>query len=42
MTLGRYNTMEDVDAVVEALAEVVPELRNISPLGKETGKEEKK
>lgn len=33
-TLGRYNTMEDVDAVVDALAEVVQELRSISPLGK--------
>ncbi len=33
-TFGRYNTMEDVDGVVEALAEVVRELRNISPLGK--------
>ncbi len=42
MTLGRYNTMEEVDAVVEALAEVVPELRSISPLGKEMGKEEEK
>lgn len=34
-TFGRYNTMEDVDAVVQALAEVVQELRSISPLGKE-------
>jgi len=34
-TFGRYNTMEDVDAVVEAVAEVVRELRIISPLGKE-------
>lgn len=33
-TFGRYNTMEDVDAVVEALAGVVRELRKISPLGK--------
>jgi cysteine desulfurase len=41
MTMGRYNTMEDVDAVVGALAEVVSELRSISPLGKELGKEGK-
>ena len=34
-TFGRYNIMEDVDAVVQALAEVVQELRSISPLGKE-------
>jgi len=33
-TFGRYNTIEDVDAVVEAVAEVVRELRKISPLGK--------
>ena len=40
ITLGRYNTMEEVDAVVEALADVVKELRIISPLGKEKhGKE---
>ena len=34
-TFGCYNIMEDVDAVVQALAEVVQELRSISPLGKE-------
>ncbi|HEY31773.1 MAG TPA: cysteine desulfurase [Dehalococcoidia bacterium] len=34
-TLGRYNTMEDADAVVDALAEIVSELRSISPLGKD-------
>ncbi|NIM02816.1 aminotransferase class V-fold PLP-dependent enzyme [bacterium] len=34
-TFGRYNNMEDVDAVVEALADVVRELREISPLGKD-------
>jgi cysteine desulfurase len=34
-SLGRYNTMEDADAVVDALAEIVSELRSISPLGKE-------
>ncbi|GAH17578.1 unnamed protein product, partial [marine sediment metagenome] len=39
-TFGRYNTMEDVDAVVQTLAEVVQELRSISPLGKEKEKEE--
>jgi len=35
ITLGRYNTMEEVDAVIQTLAEVVQELRSISPLGKE-------
>lgn len=34
-TFGRYNTMEDVDAVVGAVSEVVEELRKISPLGKQ-------
>ncbi len=34
-TFGRYNKEEDVDAVVEAIKEVVAELRRISPLGKE-------
>lgn len=34
-TFGRYNTREDVDAVVKALSEVVGELRSISPLGKD-------
>ena len=34
-TFGRYNTMKDADAVVDTLAEVVQELRSISPLGKE-------
>ena len=37
-TFGRYNTIKDVDAVVQALAEVIPELRSISPLGKEKEK----
>jgi cysteine desulfurase len=32
-TFGRYNTMEDVDAVVVAAAEIANELRSISPLG---------
>ena len=41
-TLSRYNTMKDADAVVKTLAEIIGELRNISPLGKEKhGKEEK-
>ena len=39
-TFGRYNTMEDVDAVVRALGEIVEELRSISPLGKRKEKEE--
>ena len=33
-TFGRFNREEDVDAVAEAIAEVVAELRRISPLGK--------
>ncbi len=33
-TFGRYNKMEDVDAVVDAVSEVVEELRRISPLTK--------
>jgi len=41
ITLGRYNTVEEVDAVVQTLAGVVRELRNISPLGKEKREEEK-
>jgi cysteine desulfurase len=40
ITLGRYNTMEEADAVVKTLSEVVQELRNISPLGKESHGEE--
>ncbi|MBN2238518.1 MAG: cysteine desulfurase [Dehalococcoidales bacterium] len=31
-TLGRYNTMEETDDIVETLAEIVGELRSISPL----------
>jgi cysteine desulfurase len=34
-TFGRYNKERDVDAVAEAVAEVVAELRRISPLGKD-------
>jgi cysteine desulfurase len=33
-TFGRYNEERDVDAVVEAVTEVVADLRRISPLGK--------
>lgn len=36
-TFGRYNTPEEVDAVVGTLAEIIPQLRSISPLGKEEG-----
>jgi len=35
VTFGRFNTMEDADAVADALTEVVSSLRAISPLGKE-------
>jgi cysteine desulfurase len=41
-TFGRYNTMKDVDEIVVKLAEIVKELRNISPLGKDTNKKEGK
>jgi cysteine desulfurase len=34
-TFGRYNTMEEVDAIVEAMGAVVSELRAISPLGRD-------
>ncbi|UCH42450.1 MAG: cysteine desulfurase [Dehalococcoidales bacterium] len=34
-TFGRYNTMEEVDAVIQVLAQIVSELRAISPLGKD-------
>lgn len=33
-SLGRYNTIEDADAVIDAIAEIVEQLRSISPLGK--------
>lgn len=36
-TFGRYNTMEEVDLVVETLATIVENLRRISPLGKQGG-----
>ncbi|MBU0492137.1 MAG: cysteine desulfurase [Chloroflexi bacterium] len=35
LTFGRFNTETDVDAVADALAEVIAQLRAISPLGKE-------
>jgi cysteine desulfurase len=34
-TFGRYNTVSEVDDIVGTLAEIVKELRIISPLGKE-------
>ncbi|MEW6053170.1 MAG: cysteine desulfurase family protein [Nitrospirota bacterium] len=34
-TFGRYNTMSEIDEIVGTLAEIVKELRMISPLGKE-------
>jgi len=34
-TFGRYNDQDDVDAVAGAIAEIVKELRRISPLGKD-------
>lgn len=34
-TFSRFNTMEEVDFVVEKLAKIVSDLRAISPLGKE-------
>lgn len=40
ITLGRYNTLEEMDAVVDTLADVISELRKISPLGKEKYGEE--
>jgi cysteine desulfurase len=35
LTLGRFNEQRDIDAVADALAEVIESLRAISPLGKE-------
>jgi cysteine desulfurase len=37
-TFGRFNNLEEVDAIVEALSEVVKELRAISPLSKKNKK----
>lgn len=34
-TFGRFNTMDDVDAVAGAITEVIEKLREISPLGKD-------
>jgi len=34
-TFGRFNKAEDVDALIEALSDVIARLRAISPLGKE-------
>jgi cysteine desulfurase len=34
-TFGRFNKAEDVDAVTEAIADIIANLRAISPLGKE-------
>ncbi len=34
-TFGRYNTMDEVDSIVDRLAEIVDELRSISPLAPE-------
>lgn len=34
ITLGRFNKMEEVDAITDALIEVVTNLRKMSPLGK--------
>jgi cysteine desulfurase len=31
-TFGRYNTMEDVDSIIDAVKEIVAQLRAISPL----------
>lgn len=34
-TFGRYNTMEDVNDIIQTLDKVISELRDISPLGKQ-------
>ena len=34
-TFGRYNKIEDADAVVDAVSDVVKQLREISPLGRD-------
>jgi cysteine desulfurase len=36
-TLGRYNTMEEIEFVVSTLAKIIANLREISPLGKTGG-----
>jgi cysteine desulfurase len=35
-TFGRYNTLKDVEEIVGILSDIVKDLRNISPLGKDT------
>ena len=40
-TFGRYNTMNEVDEIVGILAEIIEELRKISPLGKEKMEDKK-
>jgi len=39
ITLGRYNTLAEVDDLIQTLAVVVRELRDISPLGKDSSEE---
>jgi cysteine desulfurase len=34
-TFGRFNKSDDVDAVADAITDVIEQLREISPLGKE-------
>ena len=34
-TFGRYNTIDEVDGIVDTLADIVQELRDISPLAPE-------
>ena len=34
-SLGRFNTLEDVNSIVDAVSEIVRTLRKISPLGKD-------
>lgn len=40
-TFGRYNTINEVDGIVGILAEIIEELRKISPLGKEKMEDKK-
>jgi cysteine desulfurase len=40
ITLGRYNTMEEIDSLVDTLIEIIDNLRKISPLGKQRSEEE--
>jgi cysteine desulfurase len=39
-TFGRYNSLKDVDEIVAVLSDIVKELRNISPLGKDAAMKE--